>query len=437
MYNGHTPRVLRLIGKPGVELDKADLNGMTALHHACLSGFEDTVHAILEAGARINVESPVYGTPLCLAVLKEREYLVEYLLSRRADPDGPGGQLGSPLHAACHIGNERLVKGLIKAHARVDLMRIIRWQDVSELRYPNAAKKYNALTEGEPLIVAAREGQCSIVNVLLDNGADVNAPHREWYSDGFAWKTYDEADRESKSFGQTAIFEAAEKGYLDVLKTLVRRGAHIDVPCGRFGTTLFFHAIGHGQAEAAEVLIKHGANIKHRNADCLLPIHVATAADSVACLQLLITHGADLDAREPQLGFTPLLVAAFCGKPDCLRTLLEHNSCIDHQDERGRTAVIYAVLEDHVECLRILAEAGVNLDAYDNHGDTALRCAITSGRQECMKALLDLGARQDIRDDDELTYVHYAALKGDAAIIEMLLSYQGTWIRCPYSSTSV
>ena len=77
--NGHTQRVLRLIAKAGVKLDKPDLNGMTALHHACLSGFRDTMEAILKAGARIDSESPVYGTPLCLAVLKEREDLVDEL----------------------------------------------------------------------------------------------------------------------------------------------------------------------------------------------------------------------------------------------------------------------------------------------------------------------------------------------------------------------
>lgn len=86
--------MLRLIAKSGVNLDKLDLNGMTALHHACLRGHPDTIEVILQAGASIDIESPVYGTPLCIAVLNEHEDLVNNLLSRRADPNGPGESLG-------------------------------------------------------------------------------------------------------------------------------------------------------------------------------------------------------------------------------------------------------------------------------------------------------------------------------------------------------
>lgn len=54
---GQTPRIKRLL-KLGADTDYADeSSGYTALHHAVLSGFEDVVEGLLEAGADVNAQS--------------------------------------------------------------------------------------------------------------------------------------------------------------------------------------------------------------------------------------------------------------------------------------------------------------------------------------------------------------------------------------------
>ena len=61
---GQTVRVNRLL-RLGVNVDFCDEDGMTALHHAVLSGFEDTVQTLLDVGRAVNAERGKYGTQLC------------------------------------------------------------------------------------------------------------------------------------------------------------------------------------------------------------------------------------------------------------------------------------------------------------------------------------------------------------------------------------
>lgn len=69
------PRVRHLVHL-GADLDHSDELGLTALHHACLSGCDDTAQILLDAGADVNATSLSCGTPLHLATLKTRKSLV-------------------------------------------------------------------------------------------------------------------------------------------------------------------------------------------------------------------------------------------------------------------------------------------------------------------------------------------------------------------------
>lgn len=73
-----------------VNLDWSDNDGLTALHHACLSGFEDVVKILLDAGADVNAQSLDLGTPLCLAALRGRENVTRLLLDYHADVNKAG-----------------------------------------------------------------------------------------------------------------------------------------------------------------------------------------------------------------------------------------------------------------------------------------------------------------------------------------------------------
>lgn len=117
---GQTVRLQHLAQEP-IDIDYADENGYTALHHAVLSGFEDTVVFIFHAGADVNHQSKNHGTPLCLAVLRGRQNLVKLLLQTcRAKVNLRGRWVGSPLHCAACNGSIAIATMLLTAKAKSD-----------------------------------------------------------------------------------------------------------------------------------------------------------------------------------------------------------------------------------------------------------------------------------------------------------------------------
>ena len=80
-----------------------------------LSGFEDVVRALLEAGADVNAKSLDYGTPLHLAAMKARSHVASLLLEFRANVNAVCELVGSPLHCACCSGDQIIVSGLLSA----------------------------------------------------------------------------------------------------------------------------------------------------------------------------------------------------------------------------------------------------------------------------------------------------------------------------------
>src|SRR5688500_7825184 len=91
-----------------------------------------------------------------------------------------------------------------------------------------------ASVRNEALWEAARSGNAAAVAALLDNGVDVNARAR---------------------YDMTAIGFAADKGHLEVVRLLVKRGADIDVRDTFYGFTPLALAMNNGQAGVAIFLL--------------------------------------------------------------------------------------------------------------------------------------------------------------------------------------
>src|SRR5262249_46253596 len=92
--------------------------------------------------------------------------------------------------------------------------------------------------ERDALLAAGRAGDAKAVAAALDGGADVNGRNE---------------------IGVTALWIAAAKDKLDVVETLVRRGADVNARDGIWYSTPLSSAVGGKHLAAAELLIKAGA----------------------------------------------------------------------------------------------------------------------------------------------------------------------------------
>src|SRR5262249_17322625 len=147
------------------------------------------------------------------------------------------------------------------------------------------------------------------------------------------------------------------------------------------GTTPLLRAAKAMDAPVIELLLKHGANPKLPNTRGMLPVLAAAGVGSVdadtrgwyttedvqrrsiSSIELLLKAGEDVNAVDPQRGWTLLHGAAFWGWNDAVKFLVEKGAKLDAKDNRGFTPVDAA-----------LGKAGGNSrggQRVDVHQDTA------------------------------------------------------------------
>ena len=417
---GQTRRVEVLLER-GADPDHTDEDDLTALHHACFSGFEDTVEVLLGMGFDVNAHSKLYGNPLCLAALKGRRNVVEILLSARANIEGHGGELGSALHAACYCGNLWTVKVLLDNELSPGIERVYRFESMGAPRLVGAnGKTMIERYEGPALGVAASEGQLEIVNFLLNSKVDANVITNCTRS----YLSYDGSEQNhlsNRTTGITLLMMAAAAGRYEVFPTLISRGADL---CARDSNkhTALLHAIFHGTVQCASSLMTFGANIEEQlGKQGYNALASAAGAGRLDMLKLLSNKVSSLEARSAR-GMTALCVAAVMGHAQCMEWLLSKGADINCQDESGNTPLMHAAMYGQLSCVKLLLHHGADVSrASYQEGQTALHFAAYNRYFEIVESFVKGGANVDVGDAELVTPLMWAAVEGDTLMVEFLI----------------
>jgi uncharacterized protein len=97
--------------------------------------------------------------------------------------------------------------------------------------------------------------------------------------------------------------------HADVVEVLLDNGADINaVSKNNFTATPLQSALAMGWTDAARVLIARNANVNCRGDEGFTPLHEAAGNGQIEMAKLLLDHGADLNAKEDH-GKTPLTIA--------------------------------------------------------------------------------------------------------------------------------
>ncbi|KAH7156057.1 hypothetical protein EDB81DRAFT_716016 [Dactylonectria macrodidyma] len=152
-----------------------------------------------------------------------------------------------------------------------------------------------------PLHTACENGHLAVARLLIESGADKEAK--------------DTRD-------MTPLHVAATRGHPDIGRLLVEAGADIGA-CGNYGWTPLHYAADSGHLDIGSVLIEAGADKEGRDAMGLTSLHVAARRGHSDIGRLLIKAGANIDARIPEVWWTPLFYAAKHGHLDFGRLLIE------------------------------------------------------------------------------------------------------------------
>lgn len=178
----------------------------------------------------------------------------------------------------------------------------------------------------QALIEAAQKGDAEGTAQALTNGANVDI--------------YDNT-------GESALLQAAALGHLEVVRTLLQKGADLQfansVHPHQKGDTALLRAAYRGHAEVFEFLLKAGAHADVKNQWGWSVVHMAAAGDCTRCLDALIPRELPLDeAAHPSRGETPFLMAAGKDATQAMAWLKDHGANTLAKDDHHYDALGWA-----------------------------------------------------------------------------------------------
>lgn len=153
---------------------------------------------------------------------------------------------------------------------------------------------------------------------------------------------------------------------------------------------------------------------------CASPLHEAAFQGRVDEVRRLLEAGADPHARS-FTGETPLHLAALAGRADVVRLLLDKGADPRADSSRG-TPLHRAAEGGAAEVLELLLNADASVQAPATGDETPLHTAARMGQAEAARLLLEHGADPNVRDSCRNTPLHAAAAYKDSELAEMLLA---------------
>jgi ankyrin len=316
------------------------------------------------------------------------------------------------------------------------------------------------------LMWAVAESHQDVVDILVENGADVHARSKR---------------------GSTPLLFAARAGDLESARALIAAGADVNeaepplplpenadlnemLPGGNsvlllasasmsatsgFEYTLAVKPSGH--EELAMFLLNKGADVSKTDTIGTTPLHAAVQTGKLELVKALLAHGANPNARltkaPPPLrgdfvaytnyvGATPFWLAAAARVPDVaiMRALVSAGADPRLTVEDGTTPLMAAVgmvqndarlaeESSQLEVVKLLAELGADVNAVNRIGQTAVHGSARNGRNSIIQYLSEHGARLDIKDKRGRTPLDIAEdpvrpLESTAALVRKLASNQ-------------
>ena len=177
-----------------------------------------------------------------------------------------------------------------------------------------------------PLHLASYSGVASVVDVLLDHGAEADAQN-------------------ARADGQTPLHQGLHTPNEDnsrIVRLLLDHGVDVNARDKDQETPLHF-GCSIGDSETALVLLDHGAELSAQNANGQTQLHRALqgshyyTSDRVS--RLLLERGVDVNARDKDKA-SPLHLASSNSRSRIVQVLLDHGAKADAQNVDGQTPSI-------------------------------------------------------------------------------------------------
>ena len=413
------------------KLNHADKKGETALIKATKMNNLEIIQLLLENGANAGhtdgcaIQAFDYANSLSakqLLVGNKRGTLQLNSNGSRPLREGTADQAAAEISSLSKSSRNGITNS--SSAAGVEDPRLIEEINQAEDLRQDELKKL--AKKGTPLLRAAQNGQILAVQILIRAGADLNKTNKD---------------------GATPLFLAAQEGHIAVAQLLLE--AHADVnKANNAGATPLFIAAQNGQAGVVQILMSAGADSNKPNNAGIMPLQIAGQNNQIQVIELLSKAQPDTEKTAPSAKIgqnysnseiqgligketnpslselnnwqSPLHKAAYEGRDNAVRVLLNARANIEEEDANGATPLFTAVKKGHPAIVRRLLDAGARIDKTNDLAVTPLVMAIWRGHPEVAQILLDKGADTKITCKGQ-TALRIAIMQCATEFVRMLI----------------
>ncbi|WVZ51278.1 hypothetical protein U9M48_002434 [Paspalum notatum var. saurae] len=175
--------------------------------------------------------------------------------------------------------------------------------------------------------------------------------------------------------------------------------------------------------------------------DPVVDVYSAAAYGDLDRLRGFVEQGAAAALREPDgNGYHALQWAALNNYPHVALYIIEHGGDVNAADHTRQTALHWAAVRGSTSVADVLMEHGARVEAADVNGYRAVHVASQYGQTSFLHHIISkYGADFDALDNDGRSALHWAAYKGNADTIRLLLFLGANQVRqdkngtCPFS----
>ncbi|HYR07146.1 MAG TPA: ankyrin repeat domain-containing protein [Longimicrobium sp.] len=285
------------------------------------------------------------GGSICGPLPPQAAAILDLLMGRGSDVNLANDRGWTPLHQAAYANRPELIRRLVDAGAEVDreahgdggtpLAVALFWghREAADLLAEHGIVPLN-------LRIAAGLGRADLIERLFEPDGALKADAavgRGFYRPHSGFPVWRPSDDPQEILDEALVW-ACKSGRVEVLGTLVARGARIDADPYR-GTPLLWAAFCR-RLDVARWLLDHGADVNQRatfggpeHGEGIAALHAAAQEGDVAMAELLCDRGADLSIEDRIYNGTAISWAEHFGQTavrDYLRARLED------QDGDGR-----------------------------------------------------------------------------------------------------
>ena len=176
-----------------------------------------------------------------------------------------------------------------------------------------------------------------------------------------------------------------------------------------------------GDEDVIEVLLDAGADPNYMGSpEADPPLLVSCFDGDIIIVKLLIKYHADV-RKSNHLGYTPLHIAAWHGRIECVKALLEAGALHDTQTKDLNTPIALAAHGRHLSVVKELLPLGCSVNSADKDRDTAVHYAAYNGMTKTVELLHEYGANLDCRNRVHTTPLWNAVYCGSDATVILLL----------------